>query len=339
VTKAATYFLQMEDESGTTMQSPQFSLGRESSARHFLQSELFSLSSSATASAANNIEPSRERAQQHNSTNPAPSNSTLTDTTPPYLAATRMGPPAAAIAVPLSIVGAIILVAGGLAYHHQRSLDKERSLAAARLTALSRQSTCSNSSSLSSAQSSDVEKAAGGRWYGTSERVSERRSEPRRATREAFAARTPLDEYYDRRRHGAATRHRSIADSSRSLRSARDRGGHAHGGGRSLAQEHSGYAGDDDDEATVTESVIADCVLPEKDDRGRKHARLPTPPSLLPTIPQTLHVRNEACEYDVPLSPVQQQQQQRRGRGEGEAGRETWDVYDAVYRAVRSGRA
>jgi hypothetical protein len=90
---------------------------------------------------------------------------------------------------------------------------------------------------------------------------------------------------------------------------------------------------------TVTQSVIADYVLQEKDDRGQKHARLPTPPSLLPTIPQTLHVRNEACEYKVPLSPVLQQQRQRRERGEGEAGRETWDVYDAVYRAVRSGRA
>ena len=45
---------------------------------------------------------------------------------PQVAAAAHNAPPAAAIAVPLSLTGAIILLAGGLALHHRRKLDAEK---------------------------------------------------------------------------------------------------------------------------------------------------------------------------------------------------------------------
>jgi hypothetical protein len=70
----------------------------------------------------------------------------------PLVAGAHNAPPTAALAVPLSLAGAIILLASGLALHHRRKLAAERELCNARLAATS-SSVAPSSSSSSPAES------------------------------------------------------------------------------------------------------------------------------------------------------------------------------------------
>ena len=71
----------------------------------------------------------------------------------PLVAAAHSAPPTAAIAVPLSFAGAIVLLAGGLALHHRRQLAAERARCGAQLAATSTGSTDDASSESAPARS------------------------------------------------------------------------------------------------------------------------------------------------------------------------------------------
>ncbi|KAI0961004.1 hypothetical protein AcW1_000209 [Taiwanofungus camphoratus] len=103
VSSVSQYYLRMEDESGSTTDSPSFSLS-----------------------------PTSPDPDSKNSTVPANSTATsipLSSNAPelvPVLDESRMPSPTAAYAVPLSLVISVLLAAGGLCMHHQRKLKDER---------------------------------------------------------------------------------------------------------------------------------------------------------------------------------------------------------------------
>ncbi|KAI9432605.1 hypothetical protein H4582DRAFT_2192272 [Lactarius indigo] len=124
VDKESAYYLRMKDDFGHTYSSPIFTL------TSYLQNE----NNPATV-------PPDVVAQPQSGSDQAPiSRGTLCPeskfcrrTAPtrdlgPLVAAAHSAPPAAALAVPLSLAGAIIVLAGGLALHHRRRLvaEKER---------------------------------------------------------------------------------------------------------------------------------------------------------------------------------------------------------------------
>jgi hypothetical protein len=299
-------------------------------------------------SAVNNIEPLPDGTP--------PRNTTIPTSNLAQLPSAHVPPPTAAIAVPLSILGAIMIVAGGAALHHKGKLAKERELDAAKLrcggdgdsmSSKSARSTFMSMATQAGARGNDLDKASHTlpRDYAPFSYVpepgnhvflpelGEGRGFPRRATRQPFNALKSSDYREGERDREVFKRQQSVVHSFRSLRSSSGRiqtTSRRSRPGRPLFPEYtSSYWEEGEDDTTVTPSVISEDFLSEKL-AAIKPRRLPMPPSLLPA-PQKLHVRNEVCEFEVPLSPPGL----RRQVGEES---EKGDVFDAIYRAVKEGR-
>jgi hypothetical protein len=212
------------------------------------------------------------------STNTAPSPSA------PYVLASRSRPPTAAFAVPLSLVAAILLVAGGLSLHHRRKLGAERTRDAEQL-ALSRQSSL-NSFKSSSTRSDDVEHALSVlSRNGAPVPVPlfmpvDVRREPRQFTREAYPQYT-------------APSHQSTNEIT-STYYARTTASPVHSPPKHqylppITTSTRGLLDEDEDNATATHSVISSYMQPS-----------PIPPSCLLSAPERLHIRTEAVEAPLP---------------------------------------
>lgn len=145
VNKESAYYLRMKDDFGHTYSSSIFTL------TSYLQSE-----NSPAAVPPHVAQPQSESDQAPmspspngaNSPNPAladpaapsapagPSSATVPSpfaTSGPLVAAAHGAPPAAALAVPLSLAGVIVVLAGGLALHHRRRLAAEKERAREKL--------------------------------------------------------------------------------------------------------------------------------------------------------------------------------------------------------------
>ncbi|KAI9436130.1 hypothetical protein BJY52DRAFT_1197188 [Lactarius psammicola] len=148
VNKESAYYLQMKDDFSHTYSSPIFTL------TSYLQNEnnpaavppdvvVHPQSGSDQAPMSSVTTPSPNGAA--NSPNPAPADPAAPPalgpssvphpvaTPGPLVAAAHGAPPAAALAVPLSLAGAIIVLAGGLALHHRRRLAAEKERAREKL--------------------------------------------------------------------------------------------------------------------------------------------------------------------------------------------------------------
>jgi hypothetical protein len=190
---------------------------------------------------------------------------------PPALSATRKSPPVVAFAVPLSVVAAILLVAGGLSLHHRKMLRKEQACEKEKVL-LSRKA--SLTSFKSSSTQSDVEQALhvlsrNGLSYG-SDHYTEYRRRPRESTRQPFPAyasslcRSTRTASYNGKR---ARPLRSNRPSSSSRNSARE---------HFTAPSARSLVGHSNGSETSIDSIILDYFRP---------------PS--PSIPQALHTRRE----------------------------------------------
>jgi hypothetical protein len=189
--------------------------------------------------------------------------------------ATRKPPSTAAFAVPLSAIGAILVIAAGLAFRHRRKLGEERAKDTEKL-ALSRQSSFHSYKSAEKVQYALDVLSRHEIGYGAAsapvplfmpmERQGVRR-EPRRSTKMAFAPASYV----------ACTPFRS----SESIRAPRSRPLLTRTG---LSSRSDVYANDasNKDEGSATHSVVADYMMPSP----------PLPSSLL-AAPQRVHVRNE----------------------------------------------
>jgi hypothetical protein len=146
----------------------------------------------------------------------------------PLVAAAHSAPPTAALAVPLSLAGAIILLAGGLALHHRRKLAAEGERCRAQIASANNNSDAatssssssssdsarslrpvglaldigrtSSSSSISSSSSSSSRKDRGSEYYGDPEKAL---IAARALLRGGFSDRA-FGAYYDRRAEDAA---------------------------------------------------------------------------------------------------------------------------------------
>lgn len=215
--------------------------------------------------------------------------------------ATRRAPSTAAFAVPLSAIGAILVIAVGLAFRHRRKLGEDRMKDAEKLT-LSRQSSINSYKSAGEVQYALDVLSRHEIGYGAApapvplfmpmERENIR-SEPRRPTKMAFAPAS----------YAASS---PSVKSSESVRTSRSRPLLTRSGLSSLGDVHTHLGSNDApnrDEDSATHSVLADYVMPSP----------PLPASLL-AAPQRVHIRNEApsvsalakIRYDdkgLPLTP------------------------------------
>ncbi|KAI9437046.1 hypothetical protein H4582DRAFT_378212 [Lactarius indigo] len=142
VDKESAYYLRMKDDFGHTYSSPIFTLTSylqnennpatvppDVVAQPQSGSDQAPMSPVTTPDTANPLNPaSADPAAPYA---PSPSSAAVPHplaTLGPLVAAAHSAPPAAALAVPLSLAGAIIVLAGGLALHHRRRLvaEKER---------------------------------------------------------------------------------------------------------------------------------------------------------------------------------------------------------------------
>jgi hypothetical protein len=200
--------------------------------------------------------------------------------------ATRMAPSAAAVAVPLSAIGAILVIAAGLAVLHRRKLGEERMKDAEKL-ALSRQSSINSYKSAGEVQYAlgvlsrhDIGIGAAPApvpLFMPVERESLRR-EPRRSTKMAFAPAS-----YGPASYAAPT---PSVRSSESVRTTKSRPLLTRSGLSSRSDAHTLVGAGDAagwDEDPATHSVIADYIIPSP----------PLPSSLL-AAPQRARVRDEA---------------------------------------------
>jgi hypothetical protein len=219
----------------------------------------------------------------------------------------RTPPPVAAFAVPLSLVGAILLVAGGLSFRHHRKLRNERALDAEKLD-LSRCSSMNTFTSSSIRHDEEVKHALdvlAMRDIRYEPAVPtylpvDIRREPRQSTRQAMSMYAATPAYARPLNMASAT---PLQPGTKPPANAT----------RIATPE------DDDINAGATHSVISNYLLPS-----------PIPPPSLLSAPQQLHIRREVSlptsniyPYDKPLphSP-------RYGPGC------TVDVYDAVAQVV-----
>jgi len=193
---------------------------------------------------------------------------------------TRRPPSTAAFAVPLSAIGAIFVIAAGLAFRHRRKLREERAKDAEKL-ALSRQSSINSYKSAGEVQYALDVLSRHEIGYGTApapvplfmpvERVSEHR-EPRWPTERVFAPASFV----------ACT---PSARSPESIRTSRSRPLLTRSGLSPRSDVQTLLGANDTanlSEDLATHSVIADYFQPSP----------PLPPSLL-AGPQSVHVRNE----------------------------------------------
>jgi hypothetical protein len=194
---------------------------------------------------------------------------------PPALSATRKSPPVVAFAVPLSVVAAILLVAGGLSLHHRKMLRKEQACEKEKVF-LSHKA--SLTSFKSSSTQSDVEQALdvlsrNGLSYGSEngDHYTEYRRTPRESTRQPFPAyasslcRSTRTTSYNGKRTRPLRSNRPSTGSRNSARSH-----FTAPSARPLVRGHSNGS------ETSIDSIILDYFRP---------------PS--PSIPQALHTRRE----------------------------------------------
>jgi hypothetical protein len=201
----------------------------------------------------------------------------------PHMLATHKTVAAVAYAIPLSVVAVILLVATGLAFRHQRTLRRDRRSNADKLY-FWRQSSCRSSKS-----AGDVELALNAlSKYDTGSDVSapvplfmpvEAHREPKRSTRKAL----PPSSYTTP--SARSSMKNSRPPSTRSILSAN----------YYLPPIATTSTGFFDERDAVTQSVISDYFKPSP----------PVTPSVLPSKPQRLHVRDGAPEQghdnDEPL--------------------------------------
>lgn len=255
----------------------------------------------------------------------APTPPVATATPPTNILATRIPPPTAAFAVPLSAVGAILVVAGTLWARSNRKLTKERALEAEKLSTASRRSSYSHKSEYSN--HGDLERALGDLSkhhipYASHDtpmfvssghgRGSDRR-QPRRATRQAFVGHSS-DSYtqssYSSHRSSRASSPSYTARSSRSFPDRR----------RDRYQE-------DEEDDGVTGSVIGDYMEPE-------HAA--SPPRCLLPAPQRVHVRSPAAPRDIQYSDYEGSESGHHSVGGNDySDMVEVDLYDAVANNLR----
>ncbi|KAH9075658.1 hypothetical protein EDB83DRAFT_2515359 [Lactarius deliciosus] len=147
VDKESAYYLRMKDDFGHTYSSPIFTLTSypqnennpatlppDVAAQPQSESDQAPMSSVTTPSASNSSNPTP--ADPAAPYAPDPSSAAVPHplaTSGPLVAAAHSAPPAAALAVPLSLAGAIIVLAGGLALHHRRRLVAEKKRAREKL--------------------------------------------------------------------------------------------------------------------------------------------------------------------------------------------------------------
>ncbi|KAJ7591371.1 hypothetical protein C8J56DRAFT_560955 [Mycena floridula] len=230
---------------------------------------------------------------------------------PSNVLATRIPPPTAAFAIPLSIVGAILLAAGALSARHNRRLGEEQARESEKLK--------SNSQVPGDEKSGirDIEEGL----------AMERRlplfsgaREPRRVTRQAF-----LPSSYARSlasNHGAhflsrsSTRETDRSFAARSVHSLTPSSRHSR---HILPSRNQGLY--DDDSSTVTGSILGDYMA----------SPLP-PPGCLVSAPQRLHVRREATResgYFGRYLPEEEYEHDMTGMVEV-------DLFDAVANSLKA---
>ena len=210
---------------------------------------------------------------------------TLNPSVVPYLTATRTPPPVAAFAVPLSLVGTILLVAAALSLRHHRHLKDERARDAEKID-LSRRSSFNSCKSVSTGQSDVKYTPDSNVTHGmtpTSVWPIVVQREPRQQTRQAFP--TAYSMMAPSENPCKTVPIGTTGPPSRCLTHVRP---------KSVADVDCDTFG-----ASVTNLVLPSYLLPS-----------PTlPPSLL-SAPQQLHVRGEAAlspssysNKPLPLSP------------------------------------
>lgn len=353
----------MKDDSGDCGFSPIFSISRTS----LTKSELIRLTSSILAIAASPQDPSVANSsssapsEQSTSTLPiatendgsqspmtAPpsassyppsSNSTLVVTssmnpTPPVatstpnLLATRIPPPTVAFAVPLSIVGAILLIAGGVFVRHNRKLSDERAKEVEKLK--SELNYMSRASSYTSRRvEKDLEWGFESNNHGLSsygpnampvplfmpmaEAHDPREREPRRSTRKAYSDYHPsclqptaYGYPHDPQSRAHGSRRSNTILSSSSLEATEWRRPRPSLNQQSRHEHDDVYDGD-----TVTGSVIDDYLGSEEQGRPQQ-----VPPKCLLAAPQRLHIRNQTANESDEFQEI--------------------DLYDAVANNLRT---
>ncbi|TFK57706.1 hypothetical protein OE88DRAFT_164414 [Heliocybe sulcata] len=224
VTSASGYYLQMIDDFGNKMNSPSFSLSPTPPSSS--SSLPLSASDSASASASSSKPSHTQALDSPASTAPPSTSSVASSNSYPDLAAAHGPPPVAAFAIPLSIVGAILVAALVLGVVHYRKLKRERAKDAESVKSISikddEEYLSRRSSLLSDASRRSGEKMwdpdCVGTTYGEPARVwdgyawgGRREPERRYATRQAF----PEDHYT------APSYSRSVRASTPSSRSVR----------------------------------------------------------------------------------------------------------------------
>jgi len=313
VTADEGFFLRMEDDFGQLIFSPVFILSPTPvSATHNVGNGPGSDSSDtgvpdSPSPAPINPQPSTSATPANVAATPTATSDANVHSINPYIALSRTPPPLAAFAVPLSLVGAILLIAGGLSFRHYRNLGAERARDAEKLD-LSRRSSMSTFTSTST-RHSEVKHAldvlAMDDRYGPAVPAFpvDIRREQRRSTRQAAPMYAATPKY---------ARSSNTAPNS-AFQPATNPPAYA-------AQVVVPSREDDDINATVTHSVISDYLLPS-----------PIPPHSLLSAPQQLHVRSEASmprsnvySYDS-NKPLPRSPQARLGGK---------DIYDAVAQAV-----
>ncbi|EPQ61150.1 hypothetical protein GLOTRDRAFT_135689 [Gloeophyllum trabeum ATCC 11539] len=143
VTSLSGYYLLMMDDFGNKMSSPSFSLSPTSP----------SSSSSAPSSTISSLPVSSSKSSHTEALDSPSATSDVVSNSYPDLAAAHAPPPVAAFAIPLSIVGAIIVAAVVLGILHWRKLKQERLRDAENLKSISDRDYMSRRSSLLSSTS------------------------------------------------------------------------------------------------------------------------------------------------------------------------------------------